>query len=291
MNAKKTLFATATLLASFATLAPTTQAQSNVRSGYYSLTPGNSWMGGSLFAGASMQATRTLDGSLGIYTPFRTIDSAYDVMTFDASLRFLQQNLNLAYLFLSANSHTSATSPYDSQFVLYIRGVTERNQRFTTAGTNYFLSYYRTFDLFPTDPSASVSVYGVPVTVRGNVGVGVQAGLYETMSGPGYASLGGLGRAWGYGRVAAQAGWSWAGAGVNVTATFADTRLSPSAYADARNPLRLGGPSSPTIGGSIPLTIMPIGLRLDVWVALVLRYTSNLVNWSASTITLGNILF
>ena len=287
MNFRKNLVLASTLLAAaFATQASTNaQTLTAQRSGYYSLNLGNSWMGGSVFAGAALQARRTPDPLL--YT--RSPNYAYAALSADASVKFLNRTIPLAYSGLTAQARTG-TSPYDASFSLYVRGVTERNQRFTTAGVHNFLSFYRTFDLFPVDPSASVSVAGVPVTVRGNVGVGVEATAVVNMVGNGYAGIGGVGRVWGYGRVSAQAGWSWAGAGVDLRATFANTRLSPSIHADARNPFN-GGPSLPRIVGQISMTIQPIALKLDVWVALVLRYTHNLVNWAAPTISLFNILF
>lgn len=288
MNARKTLIASATLLATLVTTPHDLTAQTAQRHGYYSLNLGNGWMGGSVFAGASLQATRSPRDFISI----RTNDFAYTLMSMDASVRFLQRApMQLVYGLVSARSQNYGTSPYDGRFQLYIRGVTERNQRFSTAGTHNVLSFYRTFDLFPTDPSATVSVAGVPVTVRGNVGVGVSANAYVTMTGPGRSGFGGAGQAWGYGRVSAQAGWSRFGAGVDLRATFANTRLNPSVYADARNPLMSGGPSRPTVGGRVSLTIQAIALKLDVWVAFIWRYTNNLVNWSSATRSLADIMF
>ncbi|MBK8976111.1 MAG: hypothetical protein IPM29_09300 [Planctomycetes bacterium] len=286
MNFRFPVLTVATLAAAFAAFAPQASAQTVNRYGYYSLQLGNEWAGGSVYAGASLQAIRSARSTIAALTN----DTGYALLTADAQVRYLKQTSRLVYAFVSARSATG-TNPYDGRFQLDVRGVIERNQRFTTSGTSTLLSYYRTFDLFPTDLTASTSVAGVPVSLHGNVGVGVQAYGSMSMTGPGRASLGGLARAWGYGRLRAQAGWSWAGAGADLTATFADTRLSPSVYADARNPLFSGGPTSPTVGGRIPLTINPISLRIDVWVALILRYTHNLVNWSAPTITLADLLF
>lgn len=301
MNPRKSLFAAATLLAA---LVGGTQhdarAQSVQRSGYYTLELGNGWMGGSVFAGAAMQASRTYTSPIAS----RSNDRGYDVLSTDAAVRYLNQApLTLAYGVLSARAQNNVSTPYEGIFNLQIRGVTERNQRFTTAGTHTFLSFYRSFDLFPTDPRVSVSVYGYPVSVSGNLGVGCEANVNCTLAGTGYARLGALGRVWGYGRVSAQAGWSWFGAGADFRATFANTRLEPAMTADGRNPLQnmmfnagssrgsSSGPATPTVSGNIPLTIQPIALRLDVWVAVIKRFTVNLVNWSASTVSLFDILF
>jgi hypothetical protein len=290
MNFRTNLFAAASLLAALLVPTAQTEAQTAQRSGYYSLNLGNDWMGGNVFAGASMYASRTLRDGIS----FRTNDYAYDILSMDASVRYLKQpRVVLAYGVMSARAQNTGTSPYEGRFNLMIRGITERNQRFTTAGTHYFWSYNRSFDLFPTDPRVSVSVYGYPVSVSGNLGVGCEANANCTLSGTGYARLGALGRVWGYGRVRAQAGWSWFGAGADFTATFANTRLTPSMTADARNPLQNGnvGPRSATVSGSVPLTIQAIALRLDVWVAVIRRFSVNLVNWSSNPITLLNILF
>jgi hypothetical protein len=288
MNSRKTLSATAILLTALFAAPTGLNAQTAQRSGYDSLNPGNEWMGGSVFAGASLYANRALRDGIS----FRTNDTAAATMSMHASVRFLQRApVQLAYGLISANSRNYGTIPHDGRFQLYVRGLTERSQRFTTAGTHSFLSFYRTFDLFPTDPTVSISVSGVPVTVRGNVGVGVAASGSLSLTGPGRAGFGGQGQVWGYGRVSAQAGWSWFGAGVNLNATFANTRLNPSVAADARNPLFSGGPAAPTVSGRVAMTIQAITLKLDVWVAFVYRYTRNLVNWSSAQRSLFYIMF
>lgn len=287
------LFAAATLF-SLTALPVNATAQTVSRSGHYSLNMGNEWAGGSFFAGAALQATRTLRST----TSVETNDYAFNALNTDGSVRILRQSpITLFAGSLSSRGQNYGTSPYAASFQLYVRGIVELNQRFTTTGIHTFLSYYRTFDLFPTDPSIGISVYGVPVTVRGNAGVGVEARLGSNLPGGGYASLNGFARGWGYGRVHAQAGWSHFGAGADFNITFANTRLSAGTFADARRlstTSRTGGElivRAPSAGGSVALTFQSITLRIDVWVAFIGRLTSNLVNYASNPISILNVLF
>jgi hypothetical protein len=191
MKRQLNLFLITTMLGA-GVAAPCLQAQTASRSGYYSVNLGNEWMGGSLFSGAAFQATRTPDP----LTPIRDKSYAFGAINFDAQVKFLKQSYSLASSSTLVRSQTYGTSLNEAAFSLYVRGITERNQRYTTAGTHYPLHFYRTFDLFPVNPSVGVSVYGYPVTVSGNVGVGVEAGLTLGV-GSGRASIGALGRAWG----------------------------------------------------------------------------------------------
>ncbi len=289
---RTTLFAAATLL-SLSALPHVALAQTASRSGHYSLNMGNDWAGGSFFAGAALQASRSASST----NMFQTNDYAFNALNTDGTVRILRQSpITLFAGTLSSRGQNYGTSPYSASFQLYVRGIVERNERFTTTGNHSFLSYYRSFDLFPTDPSIGISVYGVPVTVRGNAGVGVEARLGANLPGGGYASLNGFARGWGYGRVSAQAGWSHFGAGADFNVTFANTRLSAGTFADARRQqirYRDGsvGFTAPSVGGSIGLTFQAITLRIDVWVAFIGRLTENLVSWASNPITIFNVLF
>ncbi|MCC6784220.1 MAG: hypothetical protein IT457_15365 [Planctomycetes bacterium] len=283
MNFTKHLVLASTLVAATFATQSGTQAQSVTRSGSHTVSYGNQWMGGSYLASAYFHARR-LPGS----TPITTLDYGYAGVSSNASIRFLLRTSPLVDHVVNALARTGP-APWDGHFNLAVKGVTERSQRFTNQGVSYGLGLYRTFDLFPADVTASLSIAGIPVTVRGNVSAGVEATAVVNMIGGGYAGVGGVGRSWAYGRATAQAGFFGVSTGVELTSNFANTRVSPNAHADGRSPL-YGGPATPQVIGSVALTIQPITMRLKVFVSLVIRYTATLVDWSSALVSRPNLL-
>jgi hypothetical protein len=281
----KTTFVLATSLLAALAEAPRAQGVGNtLRSGYFDRTLGNEWLGGTIFAGSFFQAQRTRRDNYSVLTN----NYAIGALNFDTTLRFLKEDITLAAASVSSKAANYGSTPNDASFRLLVRGVTERNQRFTTPGNHAVWSYYRTFDLFPEDPSETVWLGPVPVTLSGNVGVGVEANATLSTISDGYARIGGLGRAWGYGRIGVDVAYVF---GAQLAATFANQRLTPGAIADARSVLTHGGPSVPSVFGQISYTIQPIALRIFVWVNYLFgRYERTLVNWASSTITIFNIL-
>jgi hypothetical protein len=252
-------------------LAASGQAQSTSKRGSTYKSFGNSYLGGVAHANATFTAERSSSGT-------RASGSA----AFGAAGYVLDHFAQVVRFSASASSDSARTTRPESGLVrAYLGSLRVLDARYTGSGSFRPSPVYRTLDLFPTDVSVTVTIAGVPISVRGNVGIGFSASTTLGLA-RGYGSITASASGWGYGRVSAQAGIPGFNVGAQVVARFANQTVRAAAQADARY--------GATVSGTIDYLLRAIQLQLDVYVTVIRRVTRTLVNWSSAEVRIANLL-
>lgn len=271
MNANKTLLAlSASLL-----LAGATEAQIILRNFYNTQTRGsafdrsvgNSYLGGNLHAHISLQT------SVGTMTFYQrsTLD-----MDARASVNLLTATRTLADVSANLNAVGQTTGQTRTgRFRVQILGYDYINSSF--ASNTNFAQRTWTFNVFPSDPSISVPVGPVSVSLRGNVGAGLITGANYQLP---VTSLqvGAYGSIEAYGTAHASVGIGIPGfsLGVGVSGRIVDQTLAVFCGANVNS----------GFFGAATYSLVPISLRLYAYAeAFWYTWTTTLTSWSSAAIT------
>ena len=216
------------------------QAQRVTKSGRYSRSFGNSYLGGSVYASSYVSWYRR--GS------YESSSASFYVSGYG---RLLRRGFSVGRIGLSGSSRSSNGKVTGSgRLYLNLAGKTVYSKSFPTSKTWSLRPI--TYKVFPRDPSYRFSVGPVPIRVSGNAGAGAQAGAgVRLLPYRAYVGIHGTGRAWGWGRASARADIWVASLGLSFEGRFADQSLTASASAG------IGG-----VRGRVVYTIRAISLKL-----------------------------
>lgn len=130
-----------------------------------------------------------------------------------------------------------------------------------------------TLDVFPTDPHVTVYIAGVPVSVGGNAGLGLDVKVHGRASVPTASVYGkNTSSTWAYGRGWAMVGVPGFGAGVEVKGDFCKASVVVTMTADL---------AAPSASGTLFFTPLRVRVRPFLWIAARI-YGPTLVNVSSS---------
>ncbi|MBK8098111.1 MAG: hypothetical protein IPK26_13450 [Planctomycetes bacterium] len=244
------------------------------RSGSYVRSIGNSWLGGSVNVSASLTTTTTTSTRT-----FATTRAANANLTANVNASVLTRSLNAARLTCIASNRvttsqlTPTTQSANAAFRLQLAGYTVWDRSVTTTGSLGGIPA-RTYNLFPTDPSAPVGVGPFTITLSGNAGVTLGAGasvILPTTAPEVRLLLSGNTAIVGRARVSVGAVGFYAG--LELQARFAEQRLTVSLIVNALNGL----------SGMCDYQIQAISLRLIAYLeAFWTRvYSTTLVSWGS----------
>ncbi|HHI80756.1 MAG TPA: hypothetical protein ENK02_12355 [Planctomycetes bacterium] len=215
-------------------------AQSVYKSGRYSRSFGNRYLGGSIYASSSISWYRR--GS------YERSSAHFYVSGYG---RLLARSFSVGRVGVSGYS-TDRNGSVSGSGRLYVNlaGKTVYSKSFPTSKSWYLRPV--TYKVFPRDPSYRFSVGPVPIRVSGNAGAGAKAGVsVRLLPYKAYVGLSGVGQAWGWGRASARADIWVASLGLSFEGRFADQVLSAGASAGS------GG-----VRGRVTYSIRAISLKL-----------------------------
>lgn len=221
---------------------------------------------GSSNAGASIHvysgASKTYSG--GTHTGKASISGS-------ARVRFLGQSLEAAKAYAGITGRKTSTRVSGSASAyLRIAGRTVYSRSYSrsypTAWT--FWSRPTKSKIFARDPRATFTVGPVPITVSGNVGAGTKISIKGSIanSWTKFASLSGVGEAWGHGNASVSAGVPGARIGVEANLKFAHHTLTISGWIGRYGP-----------GGSCIYRLNPISLKIALFVQVLWKKYSKTV--------------
>lgn len=259
-----------------ALLASSTLTAQYSRSGAYSRSIGNSWLGGSVSVTAALNTSTTGTVLSTTRTANANLTAAVDASVLTRTLRAAQLSCN------ASNTVTQSNVMAPSQratagFRLQLAGYTVWDRSVTTTGDLGGIPA-RTYNLFPQDVSAPVAVGPFTIRLGGNAGVtlGAGAGVILPTTAP-EVRLFLSGNTAVVGRAHVSVGAVGFYAGLELQARFAEQRLTVSLIANA-----LSG-----LSGMCSYQIQAINLRLVAFLeAFWTRvYSTTLVNWSAGLVS------
>jgi hypothetical protein len=227
----------------------------------YSESMGNSILGGSIYAGASLSARRT--GAAG------RADGDFRV---SAYANFLGMRKRVAYLRAAVHSDNYTSNRNRASAYAYLGNNRIFYKSVSGKGVHASSGRSASLNLTPGDITYKFTIAWVPITIRGNVGIGMSIGAKPTLS-DGRAWLSGHGRAWAYGRASATAGVKGANVRLELTANFANQTVSAFAFADALNW---------RFSARVTYTIRAIALKLKGYLTLYWTKSKTLASWSSA---------
>jgi hypothetical protein len=254
------VFLAAAALACTLATAPTITAQSSWKSKSYSKSVGNSNLGGTVRTYVRANYYRSATSSTG---------GVYGSVS--ATGRLLGGSREIAYAraYGSVTIRGRSASPYASALVR-IAGKTI----FTKSGRTNVRVPFRTnrYNLFPKDLTKRVPVYGpIFVTVRGNLGIGLQFGASVSFP-TNRTDLSGYGRTWAYAKASVSAGVPEVlEAGVEFKGNAADQMLSV---------VLSSRPTSQKLSGKAVYTIRALSLKLSAFVLAIVPFPTCYKVWT-----------
>jgi len=231
---------------------------------------GNSYLGGNVQASARFSlmrsgSTRAANGNFRV--------SAY--------ANFLKSTSRVAYVSGSVHSDNYSSNRNNSRLYAYLGSLRVVNDYYSGGPDFHAVPYLsKGLDLFAKDPSYTFSIAYVPITIKGNVGVGVSTGAGFTLRN-GLCGIKERCQAWAYGRASAAAGIKGFNIGLQVIARLGNQKLEFNTYADA---------FTWRITGSIDYLVRAISLKLKAWVTIIWQKSTTLASWSSAEKHIANLL-
>jgi len=262
-----------TVTVAAALLITSTLSAQYARSGSYSRSIGNSWLGGSVSVTASLNTTTTSTTLSTTRTANANLTAAVDANVLTHRFRAAQLTCNASNRVTQSNVVANPSQSASARFRLQLAGYTVWDRSVTTTGDLGGIPS-RTYNLFPSDVSAPVGVGPFTITLAGNAGVTLGAGaniILPTTAPEVRLLLSGTTAVVGRARVSVGAlGFA---AGVELQARFAEQRLTVSLIVNALTGLR----------GMCDYQIQAISLRLIAYLeAFWTRvYSTTLVSWGS----------
>ncbi len=272
MNTLPTKFALLACLPVLSLFASDLDAQWTVRSktGSHYKSFGNSHLGGSARVYSSFRAMR--QGGLRY---------AHGSASVSGYVKFLGRSSRVAYLSGTVHSDNYSSNRDYARVLGYLGPLRVLNSTRSGARTHTLPSYSRTMNLYPTDPSFTFTIAYVPVTVKGNVGIGVSTSGSARL-GFGRALLNHTASGWGYARASARAGIPGFNVGLEATGRVANQKVTTFAQADALYNF--------TVSGLVVYKIRAISVKLKACITLLWKRCKTLVNWSSAEVRVSNLL-
>lgn len=262
--------------ASLALFAAGLAAQTS-RSGSYSKSIGNMYLGGAVFAHGSVSTSSTLFRRTGDARVYLRADGA--VLTHQRMALELDMNAHNETTLQSIGGGSGQSAR--ASFRLMLAGIEVANRSVTTTGDLGGIPE-RTYNLSPTDLTADIYItLGVSLRLAGNAGVRFGAGanviLPTTVAEvrPTVSSNAAVVARARLALVLSVLGYAVAQAGFELHGTFAETRVMGSLVASATNGL----------SGFVNFKMRAISLLLQVYGQILgFRRTREVTNWSFGSI-------
>jgi hypothetical protein len=184
---------------------------------------GNAYLGGSIYSGARLSAQK-VGGRAQAH-------SSYFLYTY---AKFLNHNKRMASIRSSARSDNYTSSRNSGSVWVYLGDNLILNRTLSRRGSHSVTFQKTSLDLFPKDLAEPFSIVGIPITVRGNVGVGTRIDTQQILR-DGRVTFGGYVKTWGYLNITATCGVRGAYAQALTRDDLAKPILNASTNVDAVN--------------------------------------------------------
>jgi hypothetical protein len=256
-----------------AALLTTTLTAQYSRTGSYSRSIGNSWLGGSVSVTAALNTSTTSTAFSVTRSGAANLTAAVDASVLTARFRAAQLTCNASNRVTQYTVMAGTQQNATAGLRLQLAGYTVWDRSVVTSGDLGGIPT-RTYNLFPQDVSAPVGVGPFTIRLAGNAGVTLGAGagvVLPTTTPEVRLLLSGTTAVVGRARVSVGAVGFYAG--LELQARFAEQRLTVSVIANALTGLR----------GMCDYQIQAISLRLIAYLeAFWTRvYSTTLVSWGS----------
>lgn len=234
----------------------------------YDKSIGNSWLGGSVHAYASMVRQKSGTYELG----FANVE-------FSGTASVLKHSQEVAEIVGSAtNVMNNGVQTRSGMFRVEVLGYPVVNSSFTNSST--FAQSTSTFNLIPGGVSVSVPVGPISVTIAGNAGCSFgRSANWLLPAATSKVGLNGSANAYAFANASVSFGIPGFNVGVGLQGKILEQTLGANLSADG-----LWG-----LSGGVTYTLKAITLQLYAWATALYTWTTNLCSWSAGQVVLNLI--